>query len=195
MAFVLGADIGQAHDPTAIAIVEVAEAGLSVEHLERLPLGTPYPLVAQRLSAFYEAAPPSCALVIDATGVGRPVLDLLRQNGLSPIAVSIIGRGSERLDPKDTIWHVPKKRLLSPLACAIEAGRLSIAPDLPERETFKTELAAFHRKLNQRGYVVFGGKREHDDTVIAVALAVWWAERKHSLCPVQSDNRQPRADR
>jgi hypothetical protein len=148
--FFIGADIGQARDPTAIVIVEAVEAGLNVAHLERLPLGTPYPLVAQRLGLLYDAAPPPSALVIDATGVGRPVLDLLRQDGHSPVAVSIIGTGVERLDPEDLIWRVPKKRLMSPLACAIEAGRLSIAPDLPERETFKTELAAFHRKLNQR---------------------------------------------
>jgi hypothetical protein len=138
-----------------------------VAHLERLPLGTPYPAVAERLGALYGADPSSCELVIDVTGVGRPVLDLLRQAGHSPIAVSITGTGSERLDREDLIWRVPKARLMTPLASAIEAGRLSFAPDMPERETFKAELGAFHRKLNQRGHTVFGGKGEHDDTVIA----------------------------
>jgi hypothetical protein len=177
MAFILGADIGQARDPAAIAAIETAPAALlNLAYLERLPLGTPYPLLAERLGMFYEAVPVPCDLVIDATGVGRPVLDLLRQAGHSPIAVSITGTGSERLDREDLIWRVPKQRLLSPLACALEAGRLSIAPDMPERETFKAELGAFHRKLNQHGHTVFGGKGEHDDTVIAVALAVWWAE-------------------
>jgi hypothetical protein len=172
--WIIGADLGQAHDPTAIAIVEATEAGLNLGHLERLPLGTPYPLVAQRLGVICAAVPQPQDLVIDATGVGRPVLDLLRQSGHSPVAVSIIGTGNERLDPGDLIWRVPKKRLLSPLAAALEAGRLSIAPDLPERDILKRELVAFRRTLNERGYAVFGGKREHDDTVIAVALAVWW---------------------
>jgi hypothetical protein len=186
--WIIGADIGQAQDPAVNAILEATTARLDLAHLERLPLGTPYPAIAERLGLLLEAAPPPCALVIDATGVGRPVLDLLRQAGHSPVAVSIIGSGSERLEPEDGIWRVPKKRLMSPLACAIEGGRLSIAPDLPERETFKGELAAFHRKLNQRGHAVFGGKREHDDTVIAVALAVWWAERASTLSP---SNRPP----
>jgi hypothetical protein len=175
--WIIGGDIGQAQDPAVNAILEATAAGLDLAHLERLLLGTPYPAVAERLGALYRAAPSPCDLVIDVTGVGRAVLDLLRQAGISPVAVSIIGRGVERLEPADGIWRVPKARLMSPLACAIEGARFSIAPDLPERETFKAELAAFHRKLNQRGYAVLGGKLEHDDTVIAVALAVWWAER------------------
>jgi hypothetical protein len=120
----------------------VFAVGLAVWRAEReipVPLGT-----------ICEAVPLPSELVIDATGEGRPVLDLLRQSGHSPVAVSIIGNGSERLDPEDLIWRAPKERLMLPLAGAMEARRLSIAPDLQERETLKFELAAFHRKLNER---------------------------------------------
>src|ERR1700681_3176512 len=34
---------------------------------------------------------------------------------------------------------------------------------------------------------VFGGKREHHDTVIAVALAVWWAERVLERATITED--------
>jgi hypothetical protein len=47
----------------------------------------------------------------------------------------------------------------------------------PVKLVEEAELAAFLRKLSQRGHAVFGRKREHDDTVIAVTLAVWWADR------------------
>src|SRR5579864_7099826 len=101
--WIIGADIGQTHDPAANAIVEASDTRVNLAHLERLPLGTPYPAVAERLGILCEAVPPPCELVIDVTGVGRPILDLLRQAGHSPVAVSITGTGSERLDREDLI--------------------------------------------------------------------------------------------
>lgn len=40
--YVIGADIGQARDPTALCVLEAATAP-RIRHLERLPLGVPYP--------------------------------------------------------------------------------------------------------------------------------------------------------
>ena len=42
---VIGVDLGQAQDPTALAVAEVHTPEIHVRHLERLPLGTPYPKV------------------------------------------------------------------------------------------------------------------------------------------------------
>jgi hypothetical protein len=51
----VGIDIGQKRDPTAIAVAELEYRGTAdhwlIRHLERLPLGTPYPQVAERLLA------------------------------------------------------------------------------------------------------------------------------------------------
>jgi hypothetical protein len=38
---VIGADLGQAQDPTALTVAEVHPPDIHVRHLERLPLGTP----------------------------------------------------------------------------------------------------------------------------------------------------------
>ena len=54
MTVVIGVDIGQKRDPTAICVAEVerremadrTETHFNVRHLERLLLGTPYPRVA-----------------------------------------------------------------------------------------------------------------------------------------------------
>lgn len=61
MDVLIGVDIGQKVDPTAIAVVELDWRGAGkrpgfddhyvVRHLERLALGTPYPQVAGRLAA------------------------------------------------------------------------------------------------------------------------------------------------
>jgi hypothetical protein len=175
--FVVAADIGQARDPTAIVGLEVTVECFDLRHLERLPLGTPYPLVADRLGVVCDAVPSPRELVVDATGVGRPVVDLLRSKGRRPVAVLITGSGSETFKPETGTWSVPKRLLMAPLGSALELGRLRLSPGLPvtETEALRRELSKFFRQINGHGHTVMGGKREHDDTVIAVALAVWWA--------------------
>ncbi len=87
---VIGADLGQAQDPTAIAVAEVHPPEIHGRHLERLPLGTPYPKVVERIGDLVDKLP-GADLVVDATGVGRAVLDQMREAGLAPVAVTITG--------------------------------------------------------------------------------------------------------
>jgi hypothetical protein len=53
----------------------------AVRHLERHPPGTPYPEVCQRVANLF-GKPLLCSstLAVDYTGVGRPVLDMLRRS-------------------------------------------------------------------------------------------------------------------
>jgi hypothetical protein len=90
--WVVGADIGQAQDPTAIAALEVSE-WLDLRHVERLPLGTPYPALVDRLVKL-AAVLPNSELVVDATGVGRPIIDSLRDRNRVPVAISMTGGDS-----------------------------------------------------------------------------------------------------
>ena len=48
---ILDADTGQTNNPTAIAALEAVSADLVLRHLERLPFGTPYPKLVDRLLA------------------------------------------------------------------------------------------------------------------------------------------------
>ena len=75
---------------------------------------------------------PGAALVVDATGVGRAVLDQMRESGLEPIPVTITGGRFTSFDGDH--WRVPKKALLRPLVGATEAGRLKVAKGLAEAE-------------------------------------------------------------
>ena len=107
--FFLSADLGQANDYTAISIIERIVSGpgalgpdrngiryLHLRHIERPARGTPYPQIVERLKDLYHnealrGVPKS--VVIDLTGLGRPVYDLMRERGfrLSLSAVSITG--------------------------------------------------------------------------------------------------------
>ncbi len=168
---VIGADLGQAQDSTALAVAEVRTPEIHVRHLERLPLGTPYPKVVERIGDLVDKLP-GTALVVDATGVGRAVLDQMHEANLAPVAVTITGGRFTSYD--GTMWRVPKKALLRPLVASTEEGRLKVAKGLPEAEALQVELQAFQRRITARGHDAFQGIGEHDDLVIAVALACWW---------------------
>jgi hypothetical protein len=83
--FYLALDLGQAHDPSAIVLVERRMRNAKtpvylVRGALRLPLGMPYPEVVARVRKIvesYEVAG-KCSVVVDATGVGAPVVDMLR---------------------------------------------------------------------------------------------------------------------
>ena len=63
-------------------------------HIERLRLGTTYPDVVAYVGTLLNglpARPRPPALVVDATGVGKPVVDMLRAARLRPVAVTVTG--------------------------------------------------------------------------------------------------------
>src|ERR1700734_707888 len=98
--YFVGLDLGQRQDHSALAVVERDEVVLDemdfaryeqrrarrfrMRFLERLRLGTPYPDVVERVRevAQRRALAGRCTVVMDATGVGAPVLDLLRRANL-----------------------------------------------------------------------------------------------------------------
>jgi hypothetical protein len=62
-----------------------------VGHIERVPLGTPYPGVVAHVGRLLEKLPGRAELVIDFTGVGRPVFDMFTYSGIYPQGVLITG--------------------------------------------------------------------------------------------------------
>jgi len=131
--YFLGLDLGQKRDHSAVAVVEridhrrafqgTAFQRLVVRYAERLPLGTPYPQVVERVRGIVRSQElaSNCAVAVDATGVGAPVVDMLRA---------------------------------ARLGCDLTDVRAS------------------------KGRVGADGTGEHDDLVIALALACWRAKRR-----------------
>ena len=96
--FYLGLDLGKKHDHTAVAIVERRGESLLVRHLERVALGTPYTGVVARVQEIVERTECEgrCAVVVDGTGVGEPVVDVLRRAGLGCEITAVTITGGER---------------------------------------------------------------------------------------------------
>ena len=136
--YYIGLDLGQKHDFTAIAVIERPEhrlawmpppVGLAVRHLERIPLGTPYPRVVERVCAIVRNPKlGDCRLVVDATGIGVPVVDLFRAGGLSGRITAVTITGGESARGTNEVWSVPRKDLLAGLEyCSIPASCKSAA--------------------------------------------------------------------
>ncbi len=150
---------------------------LSVRHLERFELGTRYTRVIERVQELIESPPlvgKKITAQVDATGVGRAVVDSFFQAGLTPTPITIHG-GASVGQGKDG-FRVPKRDLVSAVQVLLQNQRLKIAEGLPLAETLKKELQNFRQKINpETAHDSYSHWREgdHDDLVLATAMACW----------------------
>src|SRR5215471_7406245 len=140
--YFVGLDLGQSQDFTALVILErmeyagawdaaafchEAEVAVRLRYIERIPLGTTYPDIVARVAKVMRS--PAVAqgkryLMVDATGVGRRVGDLLERGRLpcQMIPVSITGGANETVT-KGT-YKVPKRDLVVTMVVMLQEGRL-----------------------------------------------------------------------
>jgi hypothetical protein len=186
---------GQKVEPRAVGMPGPVYA---CRTLKRWPIGTAYMEVVAGVAKFcaqplFTNTPP--LLVVDATGVGEPVAEQvlvkLREDRI-PCFVRLvtITAGNAVTLASDGRWHVSKKQLASCLQVLLGQRRLQVAPDLAEAKTLARELGTFQVKITAAGNESFEAwrERDHDDLVLAVALAAWAAE---SLDPESSPWGQP----
>jgi hypothetical protein len=194
--FYIGLDLGQRHDYSAIAIVERHDLHraflapqpdkLLVRFAERLPLGTPYPGVVERVRQIVRTLDAQCALTVDNTGVGAPVVELLRTARLGCEITAVTITGGASASGRGAAWNVPKRDLIAGVQLSLEKHELRIAPGMKEvgallRELLDVRISA-GLSTGKVGKVKMGadGYGEHDDLVIALALACWRARRKEN---------------
>src|SRR5687768_5151295 len=136
--FVAGLDLGQARDYSALCVLqadptphqlvvediepdfrlprdrEVTIAGppvsLALRWLERYELGTTYPKIVAEVRERLGKVPGGALLAVDATGVGRAVVDLFRVMRLPLVAITITGGNAVSGDGDE--YGVPKRDLV-----------------------------------------------------------------------------------
>ncbi|MFO0805096.1 MAG: hypothetical protein U0791_18475 [Gemmataceae bacterium] len=181
-AYFTGLDLGQSQDYSALVVVEqCSRAGereheYRVRHLHRWNLGTSYPAIVADVAGMFSDYPlRDSTLVIDATGVGRPVVDMVTNAGLRATvkALSITAGNA----PGEAT--VPKKDLVGAVQAAIQSRRLKIAEGLPLAATLAREMEQFRVKVTADRNETFASwrERDHDDLLLALALAIWYGER------------------
>lgn len=192
----VGVDLGQKQDFTALCVVEKLERRYDVvdkvtwqrlretiyclRYLQRVPLGTPYPAVVARVMKLVKNPKMMgpCEVVVDATGVGGAVLDMMRAAWPGGRLVPVTITGGNAAVRSGTAWSVPKRDLVVGLQVMFEKGEVRIAGNVPEQGKFLKELMGMRVKVSAAGRDSYGSRREgeHDDLVLAVAMACWRAK-------------------
>ena len=211
--YYLSIDLGQANDFTAISIVERIltrdtpmkyrkelvmhaddpnryEKEFNLLHLERPPLGTPYTAIVDRTLELYDSPKLEGrvkAVVIDTTGLGTPVYDLMVKANIMRFinGVTITGGSTVTYELKrgGIRFNVPKRDLVAALQLSFQNKELKIAAGLPNAEIFVHELTNFKVKINVNGHDQYEAHRQgdHDDLVLSVAMAVWAGQQRRTL--------------
>lgn len=194
--FFISADLGQANDYTDISIIERILTGpgvlepdgrglrrLHLRHIERPARGTPYPEVVDRLIELYRSEPLrgfDKSVVIDLTGLGRPVYDMMRERGFRYSLNAISITGGMDVTFNEGHYNVPKRELVTGLQVLLQNGELKFARGLKDASVLVEEMTNFQTHISDTGRDTYGGRSGvHDDIVLSVAMGCWLACRKH----------------
>lgn len=218
----IGVDLGKRRDPSAIIVAEIqlrdytrrnpatGEHGITgevtggdnhyvVHHVGRLPLGTPYPAVVERLKVIYEAEksrtqprtpaepnrldrvyPPhrttlQFECLVDATGLGDPVIDMLRRAGMDVTPVFLTG-GDKAIRQHGEL-RLSKTLMVSNLQVLLQEHRVHL-PKTSESDALVDELLTFEIHINDKAHVETGAFKVgvHDDLAVSLGLATWDSE-------------------
>lgn len=184
----VGLDVARLVDYSALAINERSRRDDRREHhviraIERLPKGLSWQHQADRVADVIanlrarngevqgrgEPGFGRLDLVVDATGGGSAMIDLLKERGLRPVAVTITA-GDRQVNHDDESISVGKSHLISHLQAWLE-DRIHL-PDNLEADVLIEELRAYEIDVTPQGLATFNARSgKHDDTVLALALA------------------------
>ena len=194
--YLVGLDLGQANDYSAWMTAERTEragedARYDVRHIDRIR-GARYPAIVAHTAALVAQlrAPdptPDVRLIVDYTGVGRPVADMLVAAHLDcPLTLVTITGGDAVTKGEAGELRVPKRDLAGEVQVLLQAERLRIGEGLAHATTLTTELVNFKARISLSGHDTYGAGADwrdgnHDDLVLALALACWFGE--HRLPP------------
>lgn len=141
----------------------------------------------ERMKASYGYLPPTpveakVRFAVDATGVGPFGVFPLVDAGFHPFSILIHG-GNAVTHPDEDTYHIPKRDLAGVINVLLGTRRLTIAEGLPETRVLRAELENFKVKINLRGHDSYAAGTsekwrdgEHDDLVLALAIACWIGE-------------------
>ncbi len=200
-AYTMGLDLGQARDFSALVVVErvhvlppqvplieyrrrgdVAVGGdwreeFHVRAIKRWPLGTPYTAVVDdTLAVFRTPQLRDAALVVDRSGVGRAVMDLLREAWTRGEAGSWVSGLTITAGQRSSGTSVTKQDLVDGLLVPVTQGRVKVAAGLALADVLERELLAFQQNISSSGRTSYDVERRegqgHGDVATALMLAL-----------------------
>lgn len=180
--YFVGIDLGKLNDRTVISVIEsetrLGRTQTAVRALEILPLGMSYTKQAAAIANIL--SPPRYSLwptkvFLDASGLGQPVADILKdEHELKFSRVTITsGNGRNGL-------NISRNWLINNLYKYLSAGKLLVSTDCPNAALLRDELEAMRLEFGGDGaerYIAGG----HDDAIMATALAAAGLERAGAI--------------
>lgn len=177
--YYLGLDLGRKQDHSALVVIERKLQALNTRYIDintkwketvhvryarQWRLGVPYGDVARDVANLYRRIEPlgKCCLVVDQTGVGDAVYEMLRGE--------MRGMNIEGV----VITNELKRDIYAAIEVALEQRMLKISPDVLAAKALKQELLTVEIRRSGNSYK-FGAfdKDTHDDLVMALGLACW----------------------
>lgn len=154
--------------------------------LYRFPLGTTYTVIVDQIRErmLRPELLGRTKLILDRTGVGRPVFDLFKAVDVSAIGVTF-SAGNEP-NRQDGGWTVPKADLVGALQATMGTNRLAVSGQIPEWPTLRQEMQNLEVRLSPSGRAQFAAdwrNGEHDDLLFSLAIALWYGESVQELDP------------
>lgn len=188
----LGVDLAQAQDNTALVILHdeclptwgggsrqvLGPRQRTIVFADKFK-GVSYPDIVSHVIRTLTKEPlrGRAKLVIDASGLGRVVSDLLFDQGVEHHAIQMtVGQNWVK---KDRYVNVGKMLLLETLSLLFATGDLTFAHDLPLRGDILAELETFQLEQTAAGnQIITQGKTgaHHGDLAIALAAAAFASE-------------------
>jgi hypothetical protein len=138
----IGVDLGQAVDHTACTVIETMRPPLQADGsrperrhrlrlISQIPLGVNYVTQVDQIAKIVESARAlgEVTLVVDCTGVGKGVWDMLgrRMPTVTRKAV-VFTSGQNETQPEYNVHRVPKIDLLTAILVTLEGKRLKAHP-------------------------------------------------------------------
>lgn len=201
--YVLGVDLGQSIDPTALVLAE-RECFETGEHepvkgkiegatnwrrelavrfrfraMATLPLGTVYQDAVAEIAARFKQTRQNGKiwLVFDETGA-RAAGDMIRAEIPDAVGCTLTASESDQRGDNRR-WSVSKANMVTALFAAIENREVTAAENLADWDTFKAHLVDLRRKISNLGHMSFNAREgAHDDYVTAAGLAFWYAKNR-----------------
>ena len=184
MTFILSLDPAQLRDWSALAAVDMQyrkeeeRFGYDLVAMNRKQ-GLPYDQIVDwvvrttKNPAFNQRQPPE--FLLDSTGVGVAVRDMLAAKGVRLKAITITsGESYSRQGP---IFHVGKARLIGTFLGAFDAGKVRVNPNMPIWPAVEREMLSFRAEMSAQGRLKMEAEQgENDDMLFALAMAVWYGE-------------------
>ncbi len=188
--YIVGVDVGKMSDYTAISVIEqeIKSGKHILRGLTRFR-HISYTEVVGRVAEVLEKLTGRICLVVDATGVGQPVCDMLASEGFAVHRLTITGGHSTKKE--GYLLSVPKERLVFNAQVVFEHQDIIVPSSLGkiwaearnEFENFAMKPTASGESLTYEAL----RSNQKDDLVLSILLALWLSAKEYPVIECQED--------